>query len=251
MSRLAAVLPSCGQSFGGHLREINKRPSAKQLVSRVPWACLASASPLLEAAAAVNGTILAWLERYLRFLAAIGADRRIHLARTGVASARGATTSPTPFGAASWAPRGRVLQPSGSVEFLLPGSPDEVGPAIAAGQGLVRKAHFCPPLLVTLTSTVTEAAAQPGPPCPSPCSGEAKSLADVMGAQCQRYYSASPQKLQGRCPESADVAIVGQVDGAATRPRFGQTQAGGGGIRFLGPWKPAYPPPNRSSVTIV
>ncbi len=161
LSKLSRVSSGCSSTF---IRAELWRPRWGSQTQRAglpaPCARLTSAL-LLEAGAAIDGAVLSRLEWHLRLNAAGGANRRIHLARTAIGTAAAA-----PVSAAGWAARRRVLQATGSVEFLLPAGPDEVGSAVAAGQGLVLKAHSCPPLLETITSTETETASETGPPCP-------------------------------------------------------------------------------------
>jgi hypothetical protein len=162
LSKLSSVSSGCSSTFmrAELQRSCSRRhggPSAvaRSSASSAP-AYLAPASSRLEAVAAIHGPVLAWLEWHLGLFPAGRADCRVQLPtfRASLASSSTAPSAP-PFGAAGWAPAGCVLQPLGGVEFLLSRGPDETIPAIAAGHGLVREAHLCPPLLETMTSTVS------------------------------------------------------------------------------------------------
>src|SRR5438094_7271350 len=80
---------------------------------------------LLEAIAAVHGLVAAWLERDLRFLTAVRARRRVHLARPAIRAATAATGG-TALVAALLAATRWVLESTGLIELLLRGRPDEL-----------------------------------------------------------------------------------------------------------------------------
>src|SRR5439155_2464899 len=106
---------------------------------------------LFEAIGAVDRLVAARLERNARFLAAVAANRAEHLALTTAVSATAAAATTTTAGATrravSRATARRVLQSTRGVELLLAGRPDELLPAVAAGQGLVLKTHVISPPL--------------------------------------------------------------------------------------------------------
>src|SRR5206468_8423041 len=85
------------------------------------------------------------------FLTAVAAHRAEHLALTTAVSATAAATTTTAAGATrravSRAAARRVLQSTRGLELLLAGRPDELLPAVAAGQGLVLETHVISPPL--------------------------------------------------------------------------------------------------------
>src|SRR6266852_5663490 len=126
---------------------------ARLRLVRVPWRPL-----LLEAVGAVHGLVPARLERHARFFAAVAAHRAEHLALTAAvsaATATAATTTGATCGAVGGATARRVLQSARGVELLLAGRPNELLPAVAAGQGLVLETHVMRPPLRTSVSVGT------------------------------------------------------------------------------------------------
>lgn len=92
-----------------------------------------SSAALGEAALAVDWLVGARLERHGRFLAALGADHRIHLALT----ARRAGIDASPLGAAIRATAGRMIKALLLVELLLSGREDELRSTVTTHEGLV------------------------------------------------------------------------------------------------------------------
>ena len=91
---------------------------------------------LTEAIATVHWPTVARLERYFGVLAALGAYRRVHLARpTHTLFAR----------PSAWlAALGLILEAFGLIELLLLGAECEVCSTIDAGQGLFFETHRMP-----------------------------------------------------------------------------------------------------------
>src|SRR5437762_1508600 len=110
---------------------------------------------LFEAIGAVHRLVAARLERNARFLAAVAAHRAEHLAlttavsatTTAAAAAAATTAAGATRRAVSRATARRVLQSTRGIELLLAGRPDELLPAVAAGQGLVLETHVISPPL--------------------------------------------------------------------------------------------------------
>lgn len=108
----------------------------------------AAGRSLLEAVAAVHGTIAAWLERHFGFLATLRTRRREHLARAGrvaaTAAAIGATVIPARCLLCAAAVRTSlrlIAEPTRCVELLLASGEDELRSAVNAGQRLVGETH--------------------------------------------------------------------------------------------------------------
>ncbi len=94
---------------------------------------------LLEAVAAIDGAVAAWLEGHACFTSAAGALRGVHLTFAAIAAASAAVRAAALLRlarrAALGATRGVVGQPTARIKFLLTRGENEIAPAIAAAQG--------------------------------------------------------------------------------------------------------------------
>lgn len=99
----------------------------------------------LVAIAAIDGPVIAWLERYLGLVATTGAGRGIHLACVTIsmstaASSIGVSLSTARLlagGAAVGAATGRISEPPAGIKLLLTNRKGKFLIAIAAMQGLI------------------------------------------------------------------------------------------------------------------
>src|SRR5207248_1255968 len=127
-------------------RRCARRPSGtRDAAARGPPPCRRDYSPGsclpahgLEAVRAVDGAGAGREEGHLGRLAAVGADDVVHLPRSPLAAVAAAGPAGLP---AVVAPSRLVHQPALGIELLLAGGEGEPPPTVAAGQGLVCKAH--------------------------------------------------------------------------------------------------------------
>jgi hypothetical protein len=102
-----------------------------------------------EAIAAVDGPVLAGLEGDLAGRAAAGADRIVHLARSGavaapsssIAAATATATATTSPGLATGRATLGLLVPAFRVELLVVGAEGELGATLRTGEGTVFVCH--------------------------------------------------------------------------------------------------------------
>lgn len=143
--------------------------------------CLCPGSDLVEAGAAIDGSIVARRERDHRLAAASAADRRVELARTAVGS------SPFGHGAAGRAALRIVEKTLGRKERLLPTRERELPGAIAAGEGAILK-HDAGALLLGAVAPVCVAA---------PRAESVEPLAPTGGAHERVTSGSNPELMKG------------------------------------------------------